>query len=344
MVFAIGRAPAHGIMHARNDTSQFRTTDPGDPLSALDAAAYGRPGGAVSDMVRAARARAWDPRDLESGAPAESPPSGIMPETWYPELRTPSALALPAAAREKLGDAVLHWLLSGILHGEQAALTACAQMCARFANPATRAFAAVQAEEEARHVEAFSGYIADRWGEPFPAGEAFGGFLRDLIATPSVPSKIVGINLLIEGFAMGAFANIRKHTRDARLRALLTRVMGDEAAHHQFGILWAETATRALAPDERAEVGKTVARGFRALYLNLVSIRQRRAVFAGAGLDWRRVLAEVRAQRGDADRAAGLEESINPLTVLAQMLRRSGLVGENAGHALGRLLREAERV
>lgn len=330
-------------MHAPKDTSPFRTTDPGDPLAALDASAYALADGPVLHMVRAARARAWDPRDLPSGAAGGVLAPGIMPEAWYPELRTPAAMALPPAVRRRLGDEILRWLLSGILHGEQAALTICAQMCARFANPAARAFAAKQAEEEARHVEAFAGYIAARWGEPYPAGEAFGGFLRGLIATPSVPAKIVGVNLLIEGFAMGAFANMRKHTHDAALRALLTRVIGDEAAHHQFGLLWAETASRALAPAERAEVGKALARGFRALYLNLVSIRQRRAVFAAAGLDWRRVLAEVRADRGAGNREPGLEESINPLTVLAQTLQRSGLIGESAGHALGRWLAESDR-
>lgn len=321
-------------MHAPDEL--FRTTALGDPPAA---AADARADDPVSRMTRAARARGWDPRELAPDIAARLG-GGIMPEAWFPELRTPLAAALSASARRRLGDEILCWLLSGILCGEQAAQTVCGQLSARFANPAARAFAAQQAAEEARHVEVFARYIAARWGEPYAVGEAFGSFLRDLIDTPSVPAKIVGINLLVEGFAMGAFANLQRHTRDRALRALLKKVIADEATHHQFGLLWAEATSGRLTGAERASVGKTVAQGFRALYLNLVSIRQRRAVYAKVGLDWRTVSAEVRAQRSTPAAAPGLEENINPLTVLAQTLRRSGLVNEFSSPALERRLAE----
>lgn len=287
-------------------------------------------GEAIERLTRAARERTWTPADFDFTR-STGDAGGIMPAAWYPELRTPAAAALPERDRERLGDAVLRWLLSGILHGEQAAETICGQMSVRFANPVARAFAATQAAEESRHVAAFARYIALRWGEPYPAGEAFGAYLRGLVASESLPAKLVGINLLVEGFAMGAFANIAAHTRDRALAAMLREVMRDEAAHHQFGLYWAERAPEGLAAAERRQAQAAARQGFRALYLNLVSIRQRRAVYAPFGLDWRRVRDAVRVARESAA-APGLEENINPLTVLARMLGKSGLL-DGAGHA-----------
>ena len=319
----------------------FRTVDAADPAAILEVGGYAAVSDELSRMVRASRARNWDPAELDFGAASVSGSAGIMPLAWFPEARTPSVTALPLAQRHRLGDEVLRWLLSGILHGEQAALTICSQLCARFAHPAARAFAAGQAAEEARHVEAFTLYIRARWGEPYPAGEAFGAFLGEIIATESVAEKVVGIGLLVEGFAMGAFANIHAHTRDPALKALLAQVMRDEAVHHQFGLMWAEAAPAGLSAAERGSVARLVLRGFRALYLNLASVRQRRAIFAGFGLDWAKIRAEVRAERADGGAPRGLEENINPLAVLGRTLHRSGLLSHGEARMLDLFLARA---
>jgi hypothetical protein len=317
----------------------FRTLAAGDVAAILDVAHYGIVETELSRLVRSGRARQWDPATL--GIEASAAPLGLMPESWFPEGRTACISALAPDERARLGDEILRWLLSGILHGEQAALTVCSQLCARFAHPTARAFAAGQAEEEARHVEAFTRYIAARWGEPYPAGEAFGAFLAELIASESAAEKLVGICLLVEGFAMGAFANIHAHTRDPALKSLLVHVMRDEAIHHQFGLMWSETVPAALPATEREAVARTVLRGFRALTLNLVSVRQRRRVFARFGLDWRHVRAEVRAGRADPGAARGLEENINPLAVLARTLLRAGWLPSAEARALEAFLARA---
>jgi hypothetical protein len=63
-----------------------------------------------------------------------------------------------------------------------------------------------------------------------------------------------------------------------------------------------------------------------ALCLNLVSIYQRREIYGPLGLDWRRVRLAIRESRGRRGKAPGLEEGINPLTVLARNLVRMGLM------------------
>lgn len=310
----------------------FRCRDTGDAVGLFDTPFGAAPAGELGRMVRSARGRAWNPAEIDLRPRTAG--GGIMPEAWYPDLRTAAAAGLDPDRRARLGDAILHWLLSGILHGERAALTVCGQLVARFADPDAQAFAANQAGEEARHVEAFARYIALRWGAPRPPGDAFGGYLSGLVATPSVPRKVVGICILVEGFAMGALANIHAHTRDPALRTMLRHVMRDEAGHHGFGTLWAEQALPRLAPDARREAEGWARDGFRALALNLVSIRQRRAVFDGFGLDWTRVRDEVRQARR-ARRGDGLEDDINPLTALARSLDKLGLLSTGARDELG---------
>ena len=74
-----------------------------------------------------------------------------------------------------------------------------------------------------------------RWGTAYPVGEVLGDLLEDLIKTPVVYEKLVGMQMLLEGLVMGASANLHKHSRDTVLCRLVQLVMTDEAFHHKFG-------------------------------------------------------------------------------------------------------------
>ncbi len=289
-------------------------------------------------MILSADERRWDPAEIDLSTAYDPDREGIMPDAWFPELRTSLAGRLSDRQRHRLGNEVLRWFLSGILHGEQAALNVCAQLGASFTNPIAQAFIANQVGEEARHVAAFARYLDGRWGPPYRVGEAFGGFLNEVIGTDDVARKMVGICVLVEGFAMGAFANIHAHARDPALKAMLRNVMRDEAVHHNFGLMWMDHALATLSNRDVDALGNWAIGGFRALYLNLVSIRQRRAVFAPFGLDWRAMRAEVRAERRLGAALRGLEEDLNPLSVLARALNRNGLLSKRARARLARWL------
>lgn len=274
--------------------------------------------------------RVWDPSDpayLDLSRPFDTATEPVMPETWFPELRTPLAQALPPPERAGLGNEIIRWLLSGILRGERAAATLCRQIEAAADDPLVKACAANQAREEDRHDAAFARYIAARWGTPHPAGAAFGRFVDELIATDRISLKIVGMSVLVEGFAMGALSNIREHTHDPALARLLGLVLRDESVHHGFGALWLEHFAAGCAADEWAKLQRFAGRGFDVLCVNLLSVHQRRRVYARAGLDWRAVRAAVRSQRRDSARIPGPEETVNPLRVVARNLDRAGLIG-----------------
>ena len=87
------------------------------------------------------------------------------------------------------------------------------------------------------------------------------------------------MQMLLEGLAMGAFANLHKHSRDPVLCRLGQLVMIDEAFHHKFGKIWADKTITDLSPAERDRVEDWAAECFESLLFNLVNIRQERMVY-----------------------------------------------------------------
>ena len=80
--------------------------------------------------------------------------------------------AAEAQKQIRLVNELARFQLSNVLHGEQAALSLSASLCHILLDPGAQEYAANQAREEARHVTAFSRYIASRWGTPLPAGRS----------------------------------------------------------------------------------------------------------------------------------------------------------------------------
>jgi rubrerythrin len=298
-------------------------------MSLFDVGRYTLPTGDINRLLSSSHDRHWDPADpafLDLRQPFDVENQWIMPREWFPELRCGITDQLDEGAQIRLGNEITRWLLSGILHGEQGAVHLSAQLCTMLRDPAEREFAANQAREEARHASAFTRYIRARWGEPYPVGEAFGRLLCDLINSGDVGRKLVGMGLLVEGFAMGAFSNIHSHTNDAPLKSMMKLLMRDEATHLNFALWWMEQNIPAMADDQRGSLSNWAVRGFAALYLNLISIRQRKGVYDRLGLDWRRVRDAVREVRRDRERAPSIEEDMNPIAVMARTLDRSGLL------------------
>jgi hypothetical protein len=253
----------------------------------------------------------------------------VMPAEWYPEIRADTGDALSEGQRTQLGNEIIRWLLSGILAGERAAAALCRQIERKVFDPTAKVYAANQAREEDRHDLAFTNYLATRWGTPYPVGRAFGRFLEYLLTTRKLSHKVVGMSILVEGFAMGALSNIRAHTSDPALAKMLTLVLRDESVHHNFGALWIMEQRAQGGAEAWEDLQHFAIRGFDVLRINLLSIRQRRQVYRCVGRDWREVRAAVRRLRRDAGHSPGLEEDINPLSVVALNLDRAGLIPDS---------------
>ena len=51
-----------------------------------------------------------------------------------------------------------------------------------------------------------------RWGTPLAVGATLGNLLEELVLAPEVYKKLVGMQMLVEGLAMGAFATLHSRT------------------------------------------------------------------------------------------------------------------------------------
>ena len=103
----------------------------------------------------------------------------------------------------KFANESARWSLSSILHGEQGALALSASLCHILRDPGAQEYAANQTREEARHVTAFAKYIKARWGRPVECSAVLKALLVEIISAPEVYKKIIGMQMLVEGLAMG---------------------------------------------------------------------------------------------------------------------------------------------
>jgi hypothetical protein len=221
------------------------------------------------------------------------------------------------------------FMLSQILHGEQGALSLSTSLCQVFVDPGAVEYAANQVREEARHVTAFTEYMKARFdGKPFAIGPMLGGLLTDIYLAPEVYKKIVGMQLLVEGLAMGAFATLHKFAEDPLLRRTTQLVMTDEAFHHKFGKIWADKTVPKLSEEEHVQVEDWAAQCFQHLLFNLINAEQKQAIYGEFGLEWQWVRGAILEAFSSENRRDSMTENTNIFRVLIKTLLKAGIITE----------------
>ena len=307
----------------------YDTVAPEDFPAMLEVPRYGRRTDAFDGIISATHDHFWDPFDrayIDFDQPFDMSKTPIMPLDMIVELRSAVADRLDDGQKIQLANDVTHWSVSNLLHGEQGALSLSASLCHVLLDPGAQEYAANQAREEARHVAGFTRYIQKRWGPPLPVGKTVANVLNDLVSTPEVYKKIVGMQMLIEGLAMGSFATFNARTNDPVLRRLVQLVMSDEAFHHRFGRIWASRTIRHLNEDEHRKVEDWAAQLFQMLLFNLINAEQKQVIYAKYGLDWQWVRDAMKEAFTDDDRRAQLKESTNIFRVLIKTLLHAGII------------------
>lgn len=270
----------------------------------------------------------WDPLnpdyiDFRMPFDANEP---ILPFSIIPELNSAVADRLDPAQRIAFANDVARWLLSNFLHGEQAALSFSISLCRDLNDPGTVEYAANQAREEARHVLAFSRYIQARWGAPFAASPAFGGLLNDVVTATEPYKRIVGMQLLVEGLAMGMMAALHTNTNDAVLARLSQLVMSDEAFHHKAGRIWTKVDLPFFADEEKAEAEAFALKCFEALMFNVMHPSQKQAVYDRYGLEWKWVRQAMKESYNSDVRRREMADANSAFRILMRTLVNSGIV------------------
>ncbi len=148
----------------------------------------------------------------------------------------------------------INYVLSQLLHGEQAALQLCGQLTNVCDKMDEKWYAASQVVDEARHIEALSKFMQRKMGTIYPIGSTLKILLEILLEARSAQRKTLGMQTLFEGMAVGIMDMMRRECRNPLLTELIHRVEQDEARHAAFGVLTMRRVVRDATPDEMADM------------------------------------------------------------------------------------------
>ncbi len=145
--------------------------------------------------------------------------------------------ALPEKKRQQLAISNAAWLLSQFLHGEQGALLCCGQLVESVPDIDGKLYAATQVVDEARHVEVFHKYI-QRLHRVYPIDPTLQAVLNQILEADMWQMKCVGMQVIVEGLAMGAFKIMKEESNDELLRSIVELTAQDEARHVSYGLIY----------------------------------------------------------------------------------------------------------
>ncbi len=304
---------------------------PDDFESMLELDRYGNRSTAFDKIISATHDHFWDPLDkkyIDFDEPFDMENEMLLPEEMIVSLSTDyvSSHLSDWKTRVRFANQSALRTFSSILHGEQGALNLSASLCHVLKDQGAQEYAANQTREEARHVTAFAKYIKARWGRPVECGPTLKALLVDIIGSPEVYKKIIGMQMLVEGLAMGAFATVFAKTNDPLAKKLMQLVMTDEAFHHKFGKIWADRTIPHLTEKEHEVIEMWAAHCFQTLLFNLVAPTQQRDLYEEFGLDPDRVIAEMATMITDETRREGMKEQSNIFRVLVKTLLNAGII------------------
>ena len=304
---------------------------PDDFESMLELDRYNARSTAFDKIISATHDHFWDPLDkkyIDFDEPFDMENTMILPESMIGALKLDyvNNHLKDEKTRVRFANAQTLRTFSSILHGEQGALNLSASLCHVLKDQGAQEYAANQTREEARHVTAFAKYIKARWGRPVECGPILKDLLVDIIGSPEVYKKIIGMQMLVEGLAMGAFATVFNQTNDPLAKKLTQLVMTDEAFHHKFGKIWADRTIPHLTEKEHEIIELWAAQCFQTLLFNLVGPTQQRSLYEEFGLDPEIVIAELGALINDDKRRENMKEQTNIFRVLVKTLLNAGII------------------
>ena len=172
----------------------------------------------LRDLYSKSKRLQWDGEvDLDWSLPVD-PSRPILDDERFGLAEIPFVRRLSQSQQESFRAHVGAQRLSQFLHGEQGALMTAATLTHAVPDYEGKLYAATQTMDEARHVEVFERYVR-KLALVYPMSP----FLRDLIdATLRADHWVkvaIGMNMIVEGLALGAFHNMRRATSCELLRS-----------------------------------------------------------------------------------------------------------------------------
>ncbi len=218
---------------------------------------YGNDKPALDKLYKAAKKNQWNGEtDLDWSTQVDffHPDYNLLKEDLVPMVNHPSYRRLTRREKQGQGASILAWLLSQFLHGEQGALFAACQITQSVQWMDAKMYGSTQVVDEGRHVEVFKRYLEEKLHRIYEINDNLYVILDALMTDPRWDMKFLGMQILVEGLALGAFGTLRQSSEEPLLRDLLKYVITDEARHVHFGVVALQDYyTNVLHPKEVAE-------------------------------------------------------------------------------------------
>jgi len=184
-----------------------------------------------------------------------NPETPILPDGWFDfEILAEGGIRLDRDEKARFMHSVVAWMLSQFLHGEQGALMAAAQVTEAVQFFDGKLYGGTQVVDEARHVEVFHRYLDTKLEKLYQINDNLFVIIDALMEDSRWDMKFLGMQIMVEGLALGAFGTLYKLTKEPLLKQLLKMVIQDEARHVHYGVLaLREHITAQLGDSERRE-------------------------------------------------------------------------------------------
>ncbi|MCP4007694.1 MAG: ferritin-like domain-containing protein [bacterium] len=177
----------------------------------------------------------------------------ILAQPQDPTRELDAVLALPDKKRSEFAIANAAWTLSQFLHGEQGALLCCGQLVEAVPDIDGKLYAATQVVDEARHVEVFHRYLK-RLHRVYPIDPALQAVLNAILEADMWQMKCVGMQVIVEGLAMGSFKIMKEESNDELLRNVVELTAQDEARHVSYGLIYMKDELPRMSDPDRNRV------------------------------------------------------------------------------------------
>ncbi len=211
----------------------------------------------MRDLYRRAKQNQWDAEvalSWDTDVDPLNPEVPLLPRDFFPLDDLPARLTLTVEEERRFGHSVTAWMLSQFLHGEQGALFAAAQVTESVPWLDGKLYGSTQVVDEGRHVEVFHRYLEQKLNKLYTVNDNLFTIIDALMNDPRWDMKFLGMQIMIEGLALGAFGTLYRMTREPLLRDLLRYVIQDEARHVHYGVLaLRQHISTALTERERRE-------------------------------------------------------------------------------------------
>jgi len=193
----------------------------------------------MAELYRRAKEGQWNGDSLPWHTDVDplDPNVPLLPEEFVSyETLSNFGIKLSAEKRRELNYCMCTWMLSQFLHGEQGALFAAAQVTEAVQFFDGKLYGATQVMDEGRHVEVFNRYLDTKLNKLYVINDNLFVIIDSLMSDSRWDMKFLGMQIMVEGLALGAFGTLYRQTKEPLLKELLKMVIQDEARHVHYGV------------------------------------------------------------------------------------------------------------